>query len=251
MGRPNAVKLLALMVLLGVLLQHVYVNAQGSSTNFRIDESFIGPGGVLDSESTNYNFQSGQQSVGNIGVVEGTSTNYRTQGGYTTTDEPRLRCVLNTASLNFNALSTAVAATANATFSVLNYTSYGYNVTLVGNTPSNSGYNLINLGSNAASSPGTEQFGVNLVRNTDFFAPGSHLGADPVQVPDSSFSSGAAATNYNTSGSFRYNSGETVASAGQSSGQTDYNISYIINVSTTTPGGVYSGNQIIVCTGTY
>ena len=247
MGRFNAMKLLALMVLLSVLLQQVYVNAEGSSSNYRIDESFIGPGGVLDSESANYNFQSGQQSVGNIGVVEGTSSNYRTQGGYTTTDEPRLRCVLNTASLNFGALSTTAAATANATFSVLNYTSYGYNVSLVGNTPSNGGYNLINLSSNAASSPGTEQFGVNLVANT---VPMT-FGANPAQVPDSSFSSGAAAANYDTANSYRYNSGETVASAGQSSGQTDYNISYVINVATTTPGGVYSGNQIIICTGTY
>ena len=62
---------------------------------------------------------------------------------------------------------------------------------------------------------------------------------------------GAAASNYNTANNFRYNGGETIASAPKTSGQTNYTISYIVNAATTTPGGSYSGNQTLVCTGTY
>lgn len=219
----------------------------GTSTNYRIDESYFGPGGVLDSGSTNYQFQSGQQSLGNTGVGESSSNNYQTQAGATTTNDPRLSCVINTSSINFGGLSTSVATTATATFSVLNYTSYGYVVSIIGNPPSNGSHTLANMSSTAASSAGTEQFGINLVANT---SPAT-FGADPVQIPDNTFSFGSAASNYNTANNFRYNSGDTIAQATKSSGQTNYTISYIINAATTTPGGSYSGNQALVCTGTY
>jgi hypothetical protein len=224
------------------------VVGQGVSNNFRIDESFVGPGGNLDANSTNYQFQSGAQSVGNGGgVTQGESTNYTAQGGYTTTSEPRLGCVLNTGSINFGSLSTSVPTTATATFSVLNYTSYGYIVSIVGSPPQNGSYTLDDMSTNDASQAGIEQFGINLVANT---SP-TTFGANPVQVPDSSFSFGTAATNYDTPNSYRYNTGETIAQAGESSGQTNYTISYLVNVSNTTAGGSYSGNQTIVCTGTY
>lgn len=226
---------------------HEAIVLAGTSSNYSIDEIYFGPGGVLDSGSTNYQFQSGQQSVGNTGVTEGESTNYKSQGGFTTTNEPRLSCVINTSSINFGALSTSVTTTATATFSVLNYTSYGYVVSIVGNPPSNGSHTLANMSSTAASSAGTEQFGINLVANT---SP-TTFGANPVQVPDSTFSFGTAATGYNTANNFRYNSGEIIAQANKTSGQTNYTISYIVNASTTTPGGSYSGNQALVCTGTY
>ncbi len=236
-----------LMLVLCVSIHQSIASAQGTSNSYRIDESFFGPGGNLDSSSTNYQFQSGQQSVGNTGVVEGNSTNYRVENGYTTTADPRLSCVLNTSTLNFGNFSTGSAITANATFSVLNYTAYGYIVSVIGNTPSNNGHNLSGINPTDTSHPGTEQFGINLVANT---SPAT-FGSNPVQVPDSTFSFGSAATNYNTANNFRYVNGETIASAPSSSGETDYTISYIVNASTTTPGGKYSGNQVILCTGTY
>ena len=249
-----------LFVILGVLfftgaIRDAIVLAQGSSSGYRIDESFIGPGGVLDSGSSNYQIESGQQSVGNTGTVEGSSTNFQTQGGFTTTADPRLSCVIDTSTVNFGALSSSVAATGNATFNVLNYTAYGYVVIITGAPPTNSTYTLANMSSNGSSTPGTEQFGINLVRNTDFFGSGVHLGADPVQDASSSpaytFGFGQAATNYDTSGSFRYNQGETIASAPKSSGKTTYTISYIVNITNSTAGGKYTGNQAIVCIGTY
>jgi hypothetical protein len=238
--------LLIMSVMLGLAISD-FVDAQGASSNFRIDESDIGPGSQLDSSSSNYQFESGQQSVGSIGVGENGSTNFQTQNGPITTADPRLQCLINTAAVNFGSLSTSVTATGTATFKVLNYTAYGYVVNIIGNPPSYSGHTLTNLAANAASTPGTEQFGINLVANT---APIT-FGADPVQVPSNTFSFGSAATNYNTTNSYRYVNGETIASATRSSGETDYTISYIVNVSTISPSGSYSGNQVILCTGTF
>ncbi|MBI5357469.1 hypothetical protein HZB74_01330 [Candidatus Saccharibacteria bacterium] len=233
--------------LLVCIVSAVQVNAQGSSSNYRIDESFIGPGGALESSSTNYSVDPGQQSLGNAGGVgESTSTNYGTQSGSTTTSDPRLVCTVNSGSLNLGALSTSVTVTGTASFSVLNYTAYGYNVTILGNPPNNGAHSLNALASNASSATGTEQFGINLKDNST-----PDIGAEAVQVPSGSFSFGAAATNYNIADSFRYVSGETIAQAPKSSGQTDYTISYIVNTSIDTPGGSYLGNQTLLCTGTY
>ncbi len=222
------------------------VLAQGSSSNFRIDESFIGPGGSLESSSSNYQLEAGQQTVGNTGVGESASTNYGAQSGNTTTSDPRLTCALNSGTLNFGALSNSVTVHGTVTFSVLNYTAYGYNVTILGNTPSNGSHNLSAMSSTGPSVIGTEQFGMNLRDNAT-----PNVGADAVQVPSSTFSFGTPTANYNTVDNFRYVAGENIATAPKSSGQTDYTASYIINTSTTTPGGQYSGSQTILCTGTY
>jgi hypothetical protein len=77
------------------------------------------------------------------------------------------------------------------------------------------------------------------------------LGSDPVQVPSSSFSFGAAAANYNTACNFTYNNGDTVAQSTQSSGETDFTISYLFNISSITPGGTYTMNQSLVATSTF
>lgn len=240
----------ALGLATGALALSIFCSAialAGTSNNFRIDESFIGPGGVLDSSSAGFQLQSGQQAIGNIAVGGGESSNFQVKNGYVTTPDPRLECLINTPSISFGSFSTSVTSTATATFSVMNYTSYGYIVSILGNTPRMGTHNLTNLSANAASTPGTEQFGINLAANT---SP-TTFGSAPVQVPDNTFSYGNAATNYNTSNSYRYNNGDTIASATKSSGQTNYTISYIANVATTTPGGTYTGNQTILCTGTY
>jgi hypothetical protein len=221
--------------------------AQGTSSGYRIDESYIGPGGALQSQSSTYTIDPGQQALQGASTGESSSASFTTKGGSTTTADPSLTCGVNTSTINFGAFSTSTASTATATFSVLNYTSAGYIVSIVGQPPKQGSRVLNALATQTTSSPGTEQFGINLVANT---SP-TTFGADPVQVPSSSFSFGAAASNYNTANQFRYVSGDTIASSVKSSGQTNYTISYLVNVATSTPGGTYSGGQTIVCTGTY
>lgn len=238
--------IIGLVVLSLVAFGDIAVMAQGASSNYRIDESFIGPGGNLESNSDNYQTAPGGQSLGAPGGGQAESDEYRGQTGPQTTPDPSLGCQVNSSSLGLGAFSPSTTATATASFSVLNYTAYGYIVQIVGASPSNGTHNLTALGSNDGSSTGTEQFGINLVDNAT-----PDVGAQPTQLPDNSFSFGQAAVNYDTADSFRYGDGEVIAEAGQSSGQTDYTISYIVNVATTTPSGAYSAEQTVVCVGTY
>jgi hypothetical protein len=224
------------------------VIAQSTSNSYRIEEDTFSTGGDIESQSSNYKSES---TTGDLGVGNSNSTSYQTNSGYNTNSEPRLAFSINSSSVSLGKLSTSVASTATSTFSVLNYTAYGYIVQIIGNTPSNGNHNLTAMSSTSASNVGTEQYGINVVRNTDFCGIGCHLGADPVQTPSSSFSFGEAAGNYDTDGNFRYVSGETIAEAPKSSGQTDYTVSYIANSSVTTPSGSYSGSHTLVCVGTY
>lgn len=212
------------------------------SPSYRIDESFIGPGGSVYSSSPNYQESS---TAGDIGVGESTSSSYQTVAGFNTTNDPRLSMIVNTPSINFGGLSTAATTTATSSFSVLNYTSYGYSVFTVGTPPTMGGHTLASM-SGSGSSIGTEQFGINLVDNST-----PNIGSNPVQVPSSSFSFGTAASGYNSADTFKYGNGEEIAHSTKTSGETDYTISYVINISTTTPGGSYTGSQVLVVIGTY
>lgn len=234
--------LLASLFVTGLLLAPAHV-AASSSTNYQIQEDDVGGGGRTESNSASY---SAQDSIGDAAVGNANSSGYGQQAGSITTNDPTLTVIVNDSSVNLGALSASSTKTGTATFSVLNYTSYGYIVQIIGQPPNNGAYTLTGMSSPAASQAGDEQFGINLKDNSS-----PDIGAEPQQVPDSSFSSGAAATGYNTVNIFKYISGNTIAQAAQSSGRTDYTISYIANMSINTPGGSYSGNQTLVVTGTY
>jgi hypothetical protein len=232
-----------------------------SSTSYRVVEGEIGGNGQFTSGSTSYNINpnvdDGGSSLGETTVGNSSSTSYQTNSGFTTTAQPGLTMVVNTGNVSLGTLSTVTANTATATFSVINYTSNGYMVQIIGTPPSNSGHALTALATDTASSNGTEQFGINLRANT---SPVS-VGADPVQTPSSTFSYGVAGDGitgtfgitrpYTIPNSYRYASGETIASAPKSSGQTDYTLSFMANKAALTPGGAYSGSMSIVATGTY
>jgi hypothetical protein len=239
---------LLMILLLMTILSVQSVSAVSSSSSYQIEEDTFSTGGDIESQSGSYKSQS---TTGDLGVGNSNSASYQTNSGYNTTNEPRLAFSINSSSVSLGKLSTSVASTATSTFSVLNYTAYGYIVQIIGSTPSNGSHNLTAMSSTTASNVGTEQYGINVVRNTDFCGIGCHLGADPVQTPSNTFSFGEAATNYDTDGNFRYVSGETIAEAPKSSGQTDYTVSYIANSSVNTPSGSYSGSHTLVCVGTY
>lgn len=215
-----------------------------SSSSYSLPESYIGPGGTVNSTSAHYSENS---TAGDIGTGTSSSTSYQTQAGFNTTSDPRLVLIVDTSSVAFGNFSSSVASTGTSTFKVLNYTAHGYSVYTVGNTPTNGAHHLNPISPAAASQVGVEQYGINLKANTSPVA----LGANPVQVPSASFSYGQAATGYNTADNYRYGAGEKIAESVQSSGETDYTISYIVNVSSTTPGGVYTGSQELVVVGAY
>jgi hypothetical protein len=234
-----------------------------SSSNYSVVESQMGGTGDLDAQSSSYRFDPGVDDGGStLGDTTGggnsTSTSYQTNGGYNTTAQPGLSLSINSGSVDFGNVSVGTQATGTTTFSVINYTSYGYAVTLVGNAPTYGGHALSALATDTSYNATAEQFGVNLVLNTV-----AGVGADPVQVPGGpptfgygvagDGSTGTYGTNrpYTVSDKWRFVSGETVASAPRSSGQTTYTMSLMMNAIQTTPGGKYSGELELVATGTF
>jgi hypothetical protein len=213
----------------------VPVFAQSSSTNYKLEESFFGTGGELDASSTSYK---AKQSAGETAVGNASSANYQFNAGFNTTDQPLLEFAVNGGIYDLGILDAASTGTAVAAFSVRSYLSAGYIVTAKGASPSTTAGAAHTLApmTAAGSSPGTEQFGINLVANTN-----PSIGSNPSQVPDSTFSFGSAASDYANPNIFKFLDGDTIAFSPKSSGQTNYALSIIANISRDTPAGQYGG----------
>lgn len=211
------------------------------STNYQFDESVLGGGGLGESNSANYQSTS---SIGEAATGASASNGFQIEAGNKTSPDPVLKFSVDNTGANFGSFSASAAATTTATFSVSNYTSWGYAVQIVGDPPANGAHSIDAMASTDSSISGLDQFGINLVANT---SPTS-LGANPNQ---GQFGFGVAAPNYATSDQYRYVSGETIATAPKSSGITQYTISYIVNVESLTPGGQYTTKQTLICTGTF
>jgi len=245
-------KRVLIVVALMLAVPGVSYAAQSASSNYQVNEVFFGAGGDLKDCSTNY---CDKEAAGETGVGDTSSANYQAHAGFNTDRTPFLQFIVNGTNINIGVLSTSGTATATATFSVENYLSNGYQVVTVSNPPKNNAYSIHNLPTPTASSAGSEQFGMNLVANSCPTSPtnpcSNPFGANPVQVPSGAFSSGAAAPGYNTPNKYKYVPGDTVAYSSSSSGETDYKISYIYNISNITPGGDYDFNDILVATATF
>jgi hypothetical protein len=223
------------------LVAVAYADSEPQSTNYHFSESTLGAGGLNEENSANYK---AGEFIGDLAVGNSASTNFQIYSGYDTTADPSLSFIVDTGSINFGSFSPTVASTTTSTFRVIDYTSYGYIVQIYGSPPTNGSHTITPMASTNPSMVGTEQFGINLVAN---ISPAS-FGADP---DNGAFGFGQAATNYNTANNFRYVNGETIATGPKSSGETVYTISYIVNVSSITPGGVYTSPQQLICIGTY
>lgn len=237
---------LLVLYILGVALGLNVVGSQPrvqalTSANYQFIETSLGGSGLINSQSANFQAST---SAAILGLSTSISTNFQVEGGNLTTNDPALTFAVDSAGVNFGNFSAGTASTTTLTFRVIDYTSYGYVVQTLGTPPKNGSHTISAMSSTGTSQAGTEQFGINLVANT---SPAS-FGANP---DHGQFGFGSAAAGYNTSNNFRFVSGETIASAPKSSGETVYTVSYIVNVSSLTPGGQYVGDQTILCTGTY
>lgn len=210
------------------------------SPNYEFVNTDLGGGGLVPSSSPNYQ---SALSVGDAAVGGSSSTHYQLAAGSQTTADPYLSVSITQGSGSFGLFTPTAASVTTTQFAVEDYTSYGYAVQIEGSPPSYGGHVITAMATNGTSSPGTNQFGINLVANTS-----PVVGANP---NNGQFGQGLAATNYNTPNSFRYVSGETIATAPKSSGLTIYTISYLVNIASLMPGGQYVSNQQIVCTATY
>jgi hypothetical protein len=244
MRGKQILKLLCIGLFLLIAIPVTVHAAQSASTTYQVNEVFIGNGGELHACSATY---CAKQSAGETGVGNTKSTTYQAQAGFNTNREPFLEFIVNGTNTDIGVLSTGSTTTTTATFSVKNYLSSGYSVVTVSSPPKNNTYTMNALSSPTASSAGSEQFGMNLVANTSPVT----FGANPSQNPSATFSFGAAAAGYNTPNFYKYVAGDTIASSTKSSGETDFTISYIYNISNLTPGGQYTFNDVLVASATF
>jgi hypothetical protein len=215
--------------------------AELQSPSYRFEEATVGAGGLVQSSSANYQ---GGNSLGDIAVGEAASANYQVGSPARNSDDPALTVRILTTASSLGNFSATSASTATASFSVSNYTAFGYVVQIAGSSPKNATHTIPALPTDTSSAVGTEQFGINLVANT---SPSS-VGANPAQ---DLFGVGVADPDYATPNKYRFVNGDIIASAPKSSGVTTYTITYLVNVAPLTPGGQYKTDQSIIVTGTY
>ena len=221
-----------------------------SSPNYSVGEYFIGGGGELNSCGSAY---CGKLTAGEIAAGNTAGNAFRAQAGFNTDRTPFLAFSVASTDTDIGTLSEFGTAHTTTTFAVKTYLASGYVVTVESNPPTSDGiaHQLNPLLSPTASAVGTEQFGINLVNNTVGCGSPANFGADPVQVPDNTFSFGTVNSGYDTCGLFKYVKGDTVAHSNKSSGETDYTISFIYNISNVTPEGLYTYTGTLVATSTY
>ena len=227
-----------------------------SSTDYSVQDTSFGTGSqntnLISGCSTNYCANS---SVGSLAVGNPASVSYQLHAGYDTTNRPDLYFMVTNSTTNLGVLSASSTATATGQFTIRTYQAGGYQVQSVSQPPTNGeGYFLHTTGSGACvtnPAPGTEFFGINLVHNT---YPSS-FGTNPVLNPVSGPAVGAAGTGYGTQNCFKYNVNDSIAnstSPGNTTGEADYTISFIFNISSSaTEAGYYNFNDILVATATY
>lgn len=232
-----------LISLLAVGVAGPLASAQSTSTDYQVNEYYFGTGGELEASSTDYK---ARQSAGEMAIGRSASGDYQFQGGFNTTDVPLLEVAVDGGEYDLGVLDAATVRSVSATFTIRNYLSSGYVVTLSGAPPTYETHTLNAMSSLAVSDPGTEQFGVNLVDNSS-----PDVGADVEQQPDGTFSFGTAVAGYDTADMFKFIDGDTIALSPKSSGQTLYTLSIMANITPDTPAGQYTGRLNVVVTPTF
>lgn len=118
----------------------------------------------------------------------------------------------------------------------------GYSVTVNGTTLTSGANTITALASGGASSIGSRQFGINLAGANTTPAVGAAI---------SGGGTGTASANYGTNNTFRFATGEIVASVGVPSNANTFTVSYIANIDAVTKPGTYNTNLTYVATANF
>jgi hypothetical protein len=160
-----------------------------------------------------------------------------------------------TGAINFDRLfSPADTATAQSQIAASTNAVSGYNITVNGATLTTGSTPITALSSPTVPTRGLSQFGMNLVANTTAVSSPA-VGAALAPVSNGSNYKGQALTGYNTSDTFKFVTGDSIAnSANGGAGPTDsqiYTVSYIVNVSGGQLAGTYTTTLTYICTATF
>lgn len=248
--RLNLVKtFLALLVI--VLAFPLSVNAQiPSSSNYSVPESGFSSGSEIDANSASYNART---SVGDLGIGLSESGSYLGFAGFISPDDEYAELNIPATTIDMGTLTPGTPGTGTATFTARTYLNNQYVIVSPRDPPTaenGNGEQIDPITSAAAFDSNTEQFGMNLVANTSPVVQGANPSRQPVD--DGTFAFGEAAPGYNTADNYQYNAGDIIArSVTRGYGETDYTISYILNITPITPAGVYRMEQDLVLMATF
>jgi len=160
----------------------------------------------------------------------------------TGTVDPVLTFAISDAAVDLTTLTSTTTGKDTATFAVGTNAQNGYVTDISGSTLTDpDSHTITAIGATAAASTtGTEQFGLNVKLNTT-----PAVGAEP------SGGHGVGAGAYATANSFAYNSGDTIASYTGPSATTTFTASFIANIGVDTEAGVYSSSLTLTATGKF
>lgn len=144
-------------------------------------------------------------------------------------------------SVNLGTGSTTATSSGTSVFAASTNGSNGYSVTVNGATLTSGSNTITALASGGASTVGTKQFGLNLVSNS----------SPSVGSAASGSGSATAAVNYGTTNTFRFATGEIVASASGPTNANAFTVSYIANIDGVTPAGNYTSNLTYIATANF
>jgi len=219
--------------------------AYSESTNYIIWADVFSTGGAATSTSDSYSLH---DTLGEAMILSATSTatNYGIKAGFQEMYyDQYLTFSIPDTEVDLGDLSISAVTTASQTMTIDTNATNGFTITVSGSTLENGGNNIDAIGATAvASSPGTEQFGLNLVANTD-----PSVGADPSGTAPI----GLTAANYDTANSFALDdtTATTIANASNDINETTYTISYMANIAATTVIGSYSTTLTYSATANY
>lgn len=143
--------------------------------------------------------------------------------------------------VSLGGLNSSSTGSGTSQFGVGTNASSGYAVTVNGTTLTSGANTITTLATQAASSSGTEQFGLNLRDNAT-----PNIGADPDGAGAGSYSAF-----YGTANQYRFVTGDVVASYNAADNFKLFTTSYIANITTATEAGTYTATMTYICTPTF
>ena len=218
------------------------VFAISSSENYEVVEPEFGAGATLDSCSGSY---CAKATIGSLNNDESSSQNYTVSfAPVDVNEEPMLDVIVEPGVSHLGELTTTKTAHKVMLVKVRSYLSGGYMVQVYGDPPRYQDHTLKTSNQPEPSTPGVEQFGINVVANS----LSESFGANPVHVLSGQDGSDLAEDNYRTANSFMYESGAVVATNYNQSSEVHYSISMVVNVAGSTPAGHYAGDYSAIIT---
>jgi hypothetical protein len=156
--------------------------------------------------------------------------------------------------VSLGTFSPVAASSATSVMSASTNAGSGYAITVNGNVPTSGANTITGMGTQTANSSGcspsctstngTSQFGTNVVANTT-----PSVGA--LVTPTGAGYNGGGAGGYASQNSFRFFTGDTVATSSNVSNSQLFTNSYIVNVAGSQAAGLYTSTLTYICTATF